>query len=138
MSWRTVVISNRCKLDLSMGYMVIRGEETKRVFIDEIAILLIENPAVSMTGCLLAELTEKKIRIIFCDEKRSPYAELQPYNGCHDRSRKIKTQIAWSELQKKAVWTEIVAEKNTLSVHAFVKFGVRKRKPYVKRIYFRT
>ena len=51
MSWRTVIIANRCKLDLKMGYMVVRGEETKRVFLDEIDILLIENPAVSLTGC---------------------------------------------------------------------------------------
>lgn len=56
MSWRTVVITNRCKLDLSMGYMVVRSEETKRIFIDEIAIVIIENPAVSITGCLLTEL----------------------------------------------------------------------------------
>ena len=28
MSWRTVVISSRCKLDTKMGYMVVRGEET--------------------------------------------------------------------------------------------------------------
>lgn len=68
MSWRTVVISNRCKLDLSMGFMVVRGEDTKRVFLDEISVLMIENPAVSMTGCLLAELTRHKVRIIFCDE----------------------------------------------------------------------
>lgn len=72
MSWRTVLISSRCKLDYSMGYMVIRGEETARIFIDEIAVLMIENPAVSMTGCLLSELTEKKVRIIFCDEKEAP------------------------------------------------------------------
>lgn len=60
MSWRTVVISKRCKLDFNMGYMVIRGEETNRIFVDEIAMLIIENPAVSMTGCLLSELTDKK------------------------------------------------------------------------------
>ena len=53
MSWRTVVITERCKLDLSMGYMVVRGEETVRILIDEMAMLMIENPAVSMTGCLL-------------------------------------------------------------------------------------
>lgn len=29
MSWRTIVISSRCKLDLKLGYMVIRGAETK-------------------------------------------------------------------------------------------------------------
>ena len=111
MSWRTVVISNRCKLDLSMGFMVVRGEDTKRVFLDEISVLMIENPAVSMTGCLLSELTKRKVRIIFCDEKRSPYAELQPYNGSHDCSRKIKLQAAWSDDVKYSVWTEIVAEK---------------------------
>lgn len=58
MSWRTVVISNRCKLDLKMGYMVVRGEDTKRVFLDEMAVLMIENPAVSLTGCLLEALIE--------------------------------------------------------------------------------
>jgi CRISPR/Cas system-associated endonuclease Cas1 len=49
MSWRTVVITSRCKLDFKMGYMVVRAEETKKVLLDEIAVLLIENPAVSLT-----------------------------------------------------------------------------------------
>lgn len=111
MSWRTVVISSRCKLDLSLAYMVVRGEETKRVLIDEIAVLIIENPAVSMTGCLLSELTRKKVRIIFCDEKRNPYGELQPYNGSFDCSRKIKVQSMWTIDQKVTVWTEIVSQK---------------------------
>lgn len=62
MSWRTVVVSSRCKLDLKMGYMVIRGEDTKRIFLDEMALLVIENPAVSLTGCLLEALVEKKVR----------------------------------------------------------------------------
>ncbi len=64
MSWRTVVITNRCKLDYKMGYMVIRGEETKRIFLDEVVSVIIENPAVSLTGCLLSVLTEKKIKLI--------------------------------------------------------------------------
>jgi len=59
MSWRTVIISSRCKLDTKMGYMVIRGEEVKRIFLDEIAVLLIENPAVAMTGCLLNTYIEQ-------------------------------------------------------------------------------
>ena len=111
MSWRTVVISRRCKLDLSMGYMVVRAEETTRVLLDEMAILMIENPAVSMTGCLLAELANQKIRVIFCDEKRSPYGELQPYHGCHDCTLRIKQQMCWTEVQKRIAWTRIVKEK---------------------------
>ena len=40
MSWRTVVISSRCKLDMKMGYMVVRGEEVRRIFLDEIAVVI--------------------------------------------------------------------------------------------------
>ena len=111
MSWRTVVIKSRCKLDYKMGFMVVRSEETKKIFLDEIAVLLIENPAVSLTGCLLEALTEKKIRVIFCDVKRNPNAELVPYYNSYDCSRKIKAQIAWSDDIKGAVWSDIVAEK---------------------------
>lgn len=111
MSWRTVVITTRCKLDYKMGFMVVRAEETKKVFIDEIAVLLIENPAVSLTGCLLEALTEKKIRVIFCDAKHNPSAELVPYYNAYDCARKIKVQIAWTEEIKDTVWANIVAEK---------------------------
>lgn len=111
MSWRTVVISNRCKLDYRMGYMVVRAEETKRVFIDEIAVLVVENPAVSFTGCLMEMLTAKKIKVIFCDSKRNPVAELVSYHGAYDSSLKIRTQISWDSNIKDAVWAEIIAEK---------------------------
>ena len=111
MSWRTVVISSRCKLDYKMGFMVVRAEEIKKIFLDEIAVLLIENPAVSLTGCLLEALTEKKIKVIFCDAKRNPSSELVPYYNAYDCSRKIKAQISWSEDLKGAVWADIVAEK---------------------------
>lgn len=111
MSWRTVVVSSRCKLDTKMGYMVIRGEETRRIFLDEIALVLIENPAVSLTGCLLEELVERKVRVIFCDTRRSPMAELVPHHGSHDSTRKIRMQTGWSEEIKATVWTAIIAEK---------------------------
>lgn len=111
MSWRTVIITNRCKLDYKMNSMVIRGEDTKRIFLDEIALLIIENTAVSMTGCLLEALINSKIRVVFCDAKHSPLAELQPYYGSHDCSRKIKTQIAWNDELKGTVWRDIISEK---------------------------
>lgn len=111
MSWRTVVIDSQSKLDYKMGYLVIRNTETKRILLDEIAILMIENPAVSLTGYLLAALTEKKIKVIFCDTKRNPTAELLPHHGCHDSSAKIRMQIAWNEMAKAMVWQDIISEK---------------------------
>ena len=60
-----MVVSSRCKLDTKMGYMVIRGEDVRRIFLDEIAMVILENPAVAMTGCLLSELMERKIEVVW-------------------------------------------------------------------------
>ena len=111
MSWRVVVISSRCKLDLSMNYMVVRGDGNKRVSLNEIAVLILENNAVSMTGCLLSALIEKKIRIILCESKRNPQAEVVPYYGCHNDALKIKMQLQWDSLMKECIWTKIVTKK---------------------------
>lgn len=111
MSWRTVVISSHCKLDLKMGCMVIRSDDIKRVSLDEISMILVESTAVSITGCLISELTRRKIRLVFCDEKYSPCAEMTPLYGSHDCSAKIRTQIGWSSETKAFIWTSIVSEK---------------------------
>ena len=101
MSWRTVIIEGRCKLDYRMGYMVVRSAEIRRVFLVEIAVLVIENPAVSLTGCLLEALVAHKVHVIFCDQRRSPLAELEPLHGCHDSAARIKAQIAWTDARRR-------------------------------------
>lgn len=111
MSWRTVVISKRAKLDLQLSYMVIRNEKITKIHLSEIATLLIESTAVSLTTSLLAELSKRKVKVIFCDEKRNPSSELVSYYGSHDTSNKIRKQIGWKKNTKEAVWTEIVTEK---------------------------
>ena len=111
MSWRIIVISQRAKLDLQLGYMVVRGENVTKIVLSEISTILIESTAVSLTTSLLAELAKRKIKVIFCDEKRNPSSELISYYGSHDTSNKVRKQIAWGQKIKEAVWTEIVTEK---------------------------
>lgn len=112
MGWRTVVVSKQSKLDLRLGYMVVRDcENTVRVHISEISVLIIENTASSVTTALLNELTKQKIKVIFCDEKQNPSSELVSYYGCHDCSMKFRTQLEWNEINKQTVWTYIVTQK---------------------------
>lgn len=106
-----MVISSSAKLDYHMGYMVVRKDEEIKIHISEISILIIESTAVSLTAALLSELTKKKIKVIFCDEKRNPSSELVPYYGAHDTSEKIRRQMAWTSDVKSIIWTEIVREK---------------------------
>ena len=91
--------------------MVVRGDGNKRVSLNEIAVLILENNAVSMTGCLLSALIEKKIRVILCDSKRNPQAEVVPYYGCHNDALKIKMQLQWDSFMKECIWTKIVTKK---------------------------
>ena len=111
MSWRIVVISRRAKLDYQLGYMVVRNEEITKIHLGEIGTVLIESTAVSVTASLLSELSKKKIKVIFCDEKRLPVSEMVGYYGSHDTSNKVRKQIQWSQGTKEEVWTEIVTEK---------------------------
>lgn len=111
MSWRIVVISKMAKLDLKLNNLVVRADDVVKINLSEISTLIIENTAVSLTACLLCELIKKKVKVIFCDEKRNPCSELVSYYGSHDTSAKIRSQIAWKEYTKDTVWTEIVTEK---------------------------
>lgn len=65
MTWRIVVISSRAKLDLRLNTLVVRGEQSAKIHLGEIALLMIENTAVSLTAALIAELSKRKIKVIF-------------------------------------------------------------------------
>ncbi len=111
MSWRIVVISNCAKLEYKMDYMIVRQSEITKIHLSEILMLIVESTAVSLTAGLLNELTKRKIKIVFCDEKRNPSSELVSYYGSHDTSAKVRQQVGWTTEIKSVIWTEIVSEK---------------------------
>lgn len=111
MSWRIVVVAHRAKLDYKVGCMEIRTDIITKIHLSEISTLVIESTAVSITTSLISELVKKKIKIIFCDEKRNPLCETQSYYGSHDTSAKVREQITWNDDVKGHVWTEIITEK---------------------------
>ena len=111
MTWRIVVVSGIAKLDLRLNYLVIRGRDLRKIHLSEISLLVIENTAVSLTAALLCELNKRKIKVVFCDERRNPYGELMPYYGSHDSTEKLRVQIKWKADNKQSVWKEIVRGK---------------------------
>lgn len=111
MSWRSVVVNSRAKLELKNGYLVIRSDKVRRVHIDEISVLIIENTGSAVTAALLEALWENKTAVIFCDKKRNPGAQLLPYYNSFDCSARLASQVQWSDEIKSQVWTEIIKEK---------------------------
>ena len=123
MSWRTIVISSSAKLDYKLDYLVVRQEEITKIHLSEISILLIENTAVSITAALLNELIKRKIKVIFCDEKRNPISELIGYYGCHNSSKKLMQQIKWDINYSRLIWTKIIKQKILNQALMLKKYG---------------
>lgn len=112
MGWRVVVISNTVKLDYEMGYLCIRSkDDIKRVYIDEIAVLMIETVSVSLTSYLLIELSERKVNVIFCDRKGIPNGVYTALYGSYDTSKSIRKQVLWTDVNKELIWKLIVERK---------------------------
>lgn len=111
MSWRTVVIQSRAKLEYKLGFLVVRSQTIQKIHLSEIAVLIVESTGVSVTAALLNELVAQKVKVIFCDQKRNPSFELAGYYGSHDTSEKLRRQMRWEDEIKGAVWREIVQEK---------------------------
>lgn len=111
MSWRVVVVSNRCKLEYKQNYLICRGEKEFQVHLSEISIVILENTAIAITAVLINELIKNKIKVMFCDEKRNPLCELVPYYDNYNNSYFLQEQITWSPLIKDKVWTSIIYQK---------------------------
>ena len=112
MSFRTVVIKNRCKLEYSLNQLIYRSPEMeKRVCLDEITTLIIQNTGVAITAALLSMLMEKKVKVIFCDAKANPQGELVAYYSTYNGYEKIKKQESWNDNVKNELWKAITIKK---------------------------
>ncbi len=112
MPTRVVEISSHCKLEYTLNYLVYRtAEEKKRIFLDEIAVLIVDSTAVAITTALLTELTVRKINVVFCDSKHNPIGQLLPLHGSYDASISIQKQIGWTKEDKDTIWQRIITEK---------------------------
>jgi len=135
MSWRTVVISKTCKLEYKLNYLVIRDEEVKKIHLSEIAVLIIESTSVALTATLISELIKNKIKLVFCDEKHNPQAELMGYSENHCSSGKIKEQFGWSNNIKAKIWQEIVKHKIFLQSKLLTELGLIDQANLLKEYY---
>lgn len=113
MGFRTVIVNSRAKLEFRLNFMIVRGENEKHIFIDEINTLIVQSTAVSLTAALLSELIRSGVKVIFCDEKFNPCSELVPYYGAHNTSKRYKIQMQWRNETKDEIWRLIIAQKIT-------------------------
>ncbi|MEY8459175.1 type II CRISPR-associated endonuclease Cas1 [Lactococcus ileimucosae] len=112
MTWRIVVVNQHSKLSYQNNALIYKSANgIEKIHLSEIHTLMLETTDIVITSALVAKLISYKIKLIFCDEKRLPSAELHAYYGSHDSSRAIAQQIAWPEDIQAIVWTAVIKQK---------------------------
>ena len=111
MSFRTILITQKSKLSYKDDFLVIYGETVNMVHLSEIHTIIVESTMVQISTYLLAQLSANKIKLIVCDERHNPTAEMVPYYSNYSTSKKILNQVNWGDLEKKLLWTRIISNK---------------------------
>ena len=137
MGWRTLLITQNCKLSYQNDYLLVRNENLQMVHLSEINTIVIDTGQVSITSFLVSELAKNKIKLIFVDEQHNPICETVPYYGNFNTSKKILNQVKWDTEIKEKVWQKIVQNKIFNQYRILTNFGIQgadKLLEYVKDV----
>lgn len=112
MAWRSVVISNPARLKLKHNALVVEQEVgTVSVPMEDIAVLIIDHPQVTITSQLLSACADHQFAVITVDQTHTPNGILLSYLP-HSRALKVmRQQLAMSQPHKKRLWQSIIKQK---------------------------
>ncbi|WP_068246093.1 type II CRISPR-associated endonuclease Cas1 [Hydrotalea flava] len=116
---RTLCIENPCHLkcnneQLVISYAAIKGLEDrhdKSVPIEDVGVLVLEHPQITITHFLLNKLVANNIAVITCNSTHHPTGMLLPLESHTLQSERFKEQLAASEPLKKQLWQQTVKAK---------------------------
>ena len=94
-----------------MNHLVVKSDVVHKIPLNELQIVVIENPNVTITGHLLNALTEKKIVTNVCGKNHMPQTFVQPIYGHHRQARLVNEQMEWTNDKKMLLWKKIIEQK---------------------------
>jgi len=85
--------------------------EMGSVPLEDIGIVLFDNPQITITHALMASLLDRNVAMISCDEKHLPVGLMLPLDGNSIQTERFRWQIEASEPLKKNLWAQTVKVK---------------------------
>lgn len=100
-------------LNLNNNLLSIRlkDSQTVTVPVGEIQCLILANPAVTITGALLAALAENGAVVVISGKDRLPVSMQLPINGNYIQNERFRSQVNAKLPLKKRLWQTIIQEK---------------------------
>lgn len=112
MGWKIVEIEEGQQLNLFLDNLVVlRNNDRIIIPINDIDVLLINNPKLKITIQLLNRLTDKNVLTIICDNKYLPQSLCLPIIGNYNTLKIFEKQLAWNMQFKANLWQKIITQK---------------------------
>lgn len=113
---RTLYFGNPTYLrlkDKQLSIETVNEGETKYASypVEDIGIVVIDHPQVTITSGLIQELQEENVALITCDRKHLPQGLLLPLEGNKTQQERYDFQINASEPLKKQLWQQTIIQK---------------------------
>lgn len=111
---RTLYFGNPAYLSLKNHQLVIQKPKedfSTTIPIEDIGVIVLDNPQITITHLVMAELLENNAAIITCNEHHHPIGLHLPLEGNTIQSERFKTQINASEILKKYLWQQTITYK---------------------------
>lgn len=137
---RSLVFSSPANLSLKDRQIVISLKESPEdkitAPIEDIGVVIIDNPAVSITIPLLNDLADNNVIVIICNSKGVPSSTLLSFGTNHYQGEILQSQIDITEPLKKGLWKQIVESKikNQAALLNKLGKGGDKLKPYYNNV----
>jgi CRISPR-associated protein Cas1 len=87
------------------------GNQSAKVPIEDLAVLVVAHPQVSYTQAVLNELISQGGAFLTCDERRMPSGLLLPLDGNIVQTERFRRQVELSQPRRKQLWKQIIRGK---------------------------
>lgn len=111
---RTLYFGNPAYLKTKDEQLFFEGPdtgETKQVPIEDIGVLILDNPQITITQALIAKLLANNVALITCDTSHHPTGLLLNLDGNTLQSAKFTAQVEATVPLKKQLWQQTVSAK---------------------------
>lgn len=111
---QTLFFSSPVSLSLKYNQIEIKFRDVDEIItrsIEDVGVVIIENPMVHITIPLLSALANKNVAVVFCDDRCMPNSMLMPLESNTIQQEIYRIQFDVTQPTKKRIWKEIIESK---------------------------
>lgn len=125
---RTLHFSNPVHLYMRNRQLMIDFKDTltksRSIPIEDIGLVVLENPQITLSISLIQELANEKTAIITCDHTYMPNGMFLPFEANTEQTERFRKQINVSEPLKKQLWKQTIQMKIENQAFVLEKMGL--------------